>query len=223
MGDLYKNKHKEKYRQSNAKHWCSYCKVFIMNNEQSKKRHEASTQHKDAIKRYVDRLEKMDREKRKLLDEFSQASGVNLAAKPAGTTGAPAASSFYKQTPSAPVGAVPVPLLSVRPPAAPRLIRPQSSAPPPGTSRPPATLEDKKADKEKFMAQAAIIGQWEAVQERPAPPQNVQGDPSETPAEALAQEFTGREKISPIIPEDAGSSVEFLERSAPTSRRNIRR
>ena len=194
-----------------------------MNTEQSKKRHEASTQHKDAIKRYVDKLEKMDREKRKLMDEFSQASGVSLAAKSTAVTSAPATLSFYKQAPSAPVGAVPVPLLSVRPPVAPRPVQPQSSAPPPGTSRLPETLDDRKADKEKFMAQAAIIGQWEAVEERPEQPRKVQEDPSEGSCEALAREFTGREKVSSIIPEDAGNKVEFVERSAPTNRRNIRR
>ncbi len=191
---------REKYRQTNAKHWCEYCKFFIMNNDTAKKRHEGSQQHQDAVKRHVSKLQKEEREKQRILMEFKHSSGLDFSRDISRQ------SSFYtkpfKET------SVPVPLLSVKPPPVPKSSTMVSSS----ANVPRAiavkkfdasVVEERKEEVEKKMASEAIVGQWEPVQPRAIRPIN---------------EFVVQEKIARITAEEP---VHFAKRA--TTKRNIKK
>lgn len=203
-----------------------------MNNDQSKKRHDASPQHQDAVKRFVGKIQKEDREKSKLLKDFTSKTGLLLEAtqeKQAKVEVQASASSFY--TKPAEVKRAPVPLLSVRPPPVPRALalkkiasEPIGSIGPIGHA-PEIKVEDKvkedTEEKEKIMAQSAIVGQWETVSDSPlvpfVEPKVMRTDKRE---ELITETFKVTEKVIESSPGEDGKTVEFIKKS--TVRRNIR-
>lgn len=218
-----KNAYKEKYRQTNAKHWCSYCKIFIMNNDLAKKRHENSSQHQDALKRFVGKIQKEDKEKSKLLKEFASKTGMVLEAaqrqqpKVKVQSSAP---SFYSK-PTEAKGA-PVPLLSVRPPPIPRTLalkktmasEPAGHAPTVGSEE---QTKNEKEQKKRIMAESAIVGQWEAVLE----PAVVREDTIFKREGLITETFTVTEKVIESPPKDESEPVDFIKKVAV--KRSLRR
>lgn len=217
--DQKKNAHKEKYRQTNAKHWCTYCKIFIMNNDLAKKRHESSPQHQDAVKRFVGKIQKEERDKSRLLKDFASKTGMVLEAtegkqpKVQVQTSAP---SFYSKPAEA--KGVPVPLLSMRQPPVPRALALKKGTTSEPVGQVPVVQEkDNKVDKEKIMVESAIVGQWEAVADVPEPAR----EPSlvRTDKRDITETFKVTEKVIESL--DDCEPVEFIKKS--TVRRNIRK
>lgn len=215
--DQKKNAHKEKYRQTNAKHWCTYCKIFIMNNDMAKKRHESSPQHQDAVKRFVGKIQKEERDKSRLLKDFASKTGLILEAsegKQPKVQVQASAPSFY----SKPVEGkgVPVPLLSMRQSQVPRaLALKKATTSEPVGHVPVVQVQDDKEDKEKIMAESAIVGQWEAVVDVPVAP----WEPTVNGKRDTDETFKVTEKVIESV--DDGEPVEFIKKS--TVRRNIRK
>jgi hypothetical protein len=222
--DQKKNAHKEKYRQTNAKHWCTYCKIFIMNNDLAKKRHENSAQHQDALKRFVGKIQKEEREKSKILKDFASKTGMVLEAakkQPAKVQVQSSTPSFYSQPTE--VKRAPVPLLSVRPPLpVPRALalsktlarEPVGQAP---TVQAEEQITDEKEEKERIMAESAIVGQWEVVAE----PSVVREEIHLMRQEPISETFKVTEKIIESAVTDESQPVEFIKKTIV--KRNIRR
>lgn len=215
---------KAKYRATNAKHWCQYCRTFVPNNDLVKRRHDASSQHQEALKRFVGKIQKEERDKERLLREYTNKSGIILqeTQKEQSTT-----SSFYKQPAVTKGSKGPVPLLSVKPAttqtAAPKALPgalPINLAESKTLSTDVKKTEEQKTEKEKLMAQAAIVGQWESVEEKPEMPEiKTRTETTKTSSDDLP--FVIEEKILPQT--KSTEAVSFVKRAAPASRHNIRK
>lgn len=46
------------YWKSLPKHWCIYCKIFLVDNKANRKYHESSLKHKDNMKKYIEKASK---------------------------------------------------------------------------------------------------------------------------------------------------------------------
>lgn len=178
------------------------------------------------------RIQKEEKEKSRLLGEFAQRAGHVFEETAKVNEDSKKDMGFYGAEKK--VG-VPVPLLSVKPPVprsyALRADKPLGAAPVKDTTA--TSTVSITADKEKFMAQKAIVGQWEEVIDQP------QGEPidahiDDEPSvhstkivtsftkEEIREEYVPEEKIAPNDIKET-TSVEFIKRSAPAARRNIRR
>lgn len=232
-----KQAHKQKYRQTNAKHWCEFCRLFIQPNDLSRRRHETSGQHQDAVRRHVGRIQKEEREKGRLLGEFAQRAGHVFEQEADQVKGQVKLEGLYQKAGEA-VKGVPVPVLSVKPPV-PRSVAmkaqvPVGAAPAMKETQQATIVHAEREEKEKFMAQTAIVGQWVEVDEDEAKLVNERrkvdeeaypeddAKPVYMNKELIREEFVLEEKVLPGAAPDT-APVDFVKRSAPASRRNIRR
>lgn len=225
-------KHKEKYRQTNAKHWCEYCRVFVFNSDLAKKKHDASPQHKDAMKRFVGRIEREERDKARLLAK----AGIPLADERDGSVNKnnqQQTASFY--TNRKPEGK-PLSLLSVRAPTSIAGEKTGSGSLPGAIPRAlainktiqkepeqPAISDSNKI--EAFMAQAAIVGQWEEVQPTPAPPS---GPSKKVVEDEVGEDFLKEKTLPDTLAEGDGSIdpaivVTFAKRTTTQTARSTMR
>lgn len=80
---------------TNAKHWCEFCRTFVYNNKISRDKHDNSDWHRDNVQKFIDRQQREEVQKQRLLGKFTAATGVKLG-KMATVTSTPKAS-FYNQ------------------------------------------------------------------------------------------------------------------------------